>query len=447
MKKFRLSDSGARGWFIGDFPEAIIRTKDFECCWQPNKAGTKDRPHYHKIVTEVQLVTRGKIVINGEEFGPGDIYVSEPGESYYAEYLEDTEVVALKFPSIPDDKHYIPETLLPFDNVDNIFLFEAESHDLSTEQSTKLFIEKIYKQCSDSNKPIVIFIPGYPLEPNITQINLINQLADSVTNSILLVTGALGNWHDKIDTKLNFKISNHRYFEFESNTIWKKQWKQLPKLNAKKTKKFLFASTKDYPTRRFLLANIINNDFLAQGYVGYSCEVITNYMDELGDKNDVVNSYAATIDHHFPLPKLDDGLYWADMPEEARTDSYLNIVTDTFYHLNKNVFFLSEKIFNAMAYGQMFLYIGPAGTLDYLKNQGYQTFGDFIDESYDNIQDPYQRLVAANKSLLSFLSKSIEEIEEIYKECLPRLLYNQQKFLDYDYKSLILNDLYNNANK
>ena len=107
MRKFKLSESGARGWFIGDFPEAVVRTRDFEVCWQGNTAGTKDRPHIHKIITEVQLITSGRMRINGVEFGPGDIYVSEPGEEYHAEYLEDTEVVAIKFPSIPDDKYLI----------------------------------------------------------------------------------------------------------------------------------------------------------------------------------------------------------------------------------------------------------------------------------------------------------------------------------------------------
>ena len=109
MKKHKLSESGARGWFIGDFPEAVIRTKDFECCWQSSQAGTRDRPHYHKIITEVQLITRGRILINGEVLGPGDIYVLEPGEHYYAEYLEDTDVVAVKFPSVPSDKYYLDE--------------------------------------------------------------------------------------------------------------------------------------------------------------------------------------------------------------------------------------------------------------------------------------------------------------------------------------------------
>jgi hypothetical protein len=107
MKKYRLSEAGARGWFIGDFPEAVVRTKEFEVCWQGNKAGAVDRPHMHKVITEVQLITAGRMVINGEEFGPGDIYVSDPGEAYHAQYLEDTKVVAIKFPSVPDDKYYI----------------------------------------------------------------------------------------------------------------------------------------------------------------------------------------------------------------------------------------------------------------------------------------------------------------------------------------------------
>ena len=37
MKKHKLSESGARGWFIGDFPQAVVRTKDFEANYQVNK--------------------------------------------------------------------------------------------------------------------------------------------------------------------------------------------------------------------------------------------------------------------------------------------------------------------------------------------------------------------------------------------------------------------------
>ena len=107
MKKLRLSDSGARGWFIGDFPEAVVRTKDFEVCYQTNSQDYPTDDHYHKVITEIQLVIRGCLVVNGEEFHAGEICVLEPGEEYRSYYLEPTDVVAVKFPSVPDDKYLL----------------------------------------------------------------------------------------------------------------------------------------------------------------------------------------------------------------------------------------------------------------------------------------------------------------------------------------------------
>jgi hypothetical protein len=107
MKKLKLSDSGARGWFIGSFPEAIHQTPDFEVCFQTNSAGTSDRAHYHRIVTEMQLITRGCMILNDQEFRAGDICVVEPGETAQAHYIEDTDTVAVKWPSIPNDKYYV----------------------------------------------------------------------------------------------------------------------------------------------------------------------------------------------------------------------------------------------------------------------------------------------------------------------------------------------------
>jgi quercetin dioxygenase-like cupin family protein len=107
LKKLKLSDSGARGWFIGDFPEAVIRTQDFEVCYQVNAAGTPCPRHYHNTVTELQLITRGCMILNGEEYRAGDICIVEPGEVTEGMYTEDTDTVAVKFPSLPQDKYYV----------------------------------------------------------------------------------------------------------------------------------------------------------------------------------------------------------------------------------------------------------------------------------------------------------------------------------------------------
>ena len=106
MKRFRLSESGDRGWFIGNFEKAVVRTDQFEVNWQTNPRGHGTN-HYHKVITEVQLVTRGRMLVNGQVFEPGDICVLEPGDISQIDYLEEVDTVAIKFPSAPDDKYLL----------------------------------------------------------------------------------------------------------------------------------------------------------------------------------------------------------------------------------------------------------------------------------------------------------------------------------------------------
>lgn len=106
MKKFKLSDCGDRGWFIGDFARAAFQTKDFEVCYQDNPRGKPDS-HIHKEITEITLIISGKALVNGEILGAGDIHIIYPGEPSQIEYLEQTEVVTIKTPSIPTDKFYL----------------------------------------------------------------------------------------------------------------------------------------------------------------------------------------------------------------------------------------------------------------------------------------------------------------------------------------------------
>lgn len=107
MKRFRLSDAGARGWFIGDFANAVLRTDLFEVCFQTNLAGTGYPRHYHREITEIQLITRGCMILNGEEYRAGDIVVIEPGDENEAVYVEETDTVAVKTPSRPQDKYLV----------------------------------------------------------------------------------------------------------------------------------------------------------------------------------------------------------------------------------------------------------------------------------------------------------------------------------------------------
>ena len=106
MKKFKLSESCVRGWFIGDFDRAVFRTDQFEVNWQTNPRKQADS-HYHKEITEIQLITRGRMLVNGEIYQAGDIFVFEPGDLCQVEYLEETDTVAVKVPARPSDKYLL----------------------------------------------------------------------------------------------------------------------------------------------------------------------------------------------------------------------------------------------------------------------------------------------------------------------------------------------------
>ena len=79
MRKLNISDTGARGWFVGDFPEAALNTKSCEVCYRENVTGDFDT-HYHTVCTEVILVVKGRVLMNDMIMTAGDIVVLEPGE-------------------------------------------------------------------------------------------------------------------------------------------------------------------------------------------------------------------------------------------------------------------------------------------------------------------------------------------------------------------------------
>lgn len=107
MRRYKLSESGERGWFVGAFDRAVWQTADFEVGYMFNPRGDVSPRHYHKEVKEISLIASGLVLANGEEFGPGDIFEIAPGEELLCEYLEDTITVCVKSPSRPQDKYYV----------------------------------------------------------------------------------------------------------------------------------------------------------------------------------------------------------------------------------------------------------------------------------------------------------------------------------------------------
>lgn len=105
MKIAKLEDM-IKGWFVGNFEPTLLRTNDVEVAVKSYKKGDYEEKHYHKIATELTVITRGRVKMNGIEYKEGDIIVMEPGEATDFECLEDgSQNVVVKIPGANNDKY------------------------------------------------------------------------------------------------------------------------------------------------------------------------------------------------------------------------------------------------------------------------------------------------------------------------------------------------------
>jgi len=73
-----------------------------------------------------------------------------------------------------------------------------------------------------------------------------------------------------------------------------------------------------------------------------------------------------------------------DLWDQAN-NSLIHVVTETVYRGNKN--HLTEKTFKPIVMQQPFIIQSCRGSLEYLRRYGFKTFGEFWDESYDELPD------------------------------------------------------------
>jgi quercetin dioxygenase-like cupin family protein len=106
MKLHKLKDM-FKGWLVGNFEPSLYKTDDVEIAVKNYKAGDKEEKHYHKIATEITIISDGKVRMNGTIYGTGDIITIEPGEATDFEVLEDTITTVVKLPCVKDDKFIV----------------------------------------------------------------------------------------------------------------------------------------------------------------------------------------------------------------------------------------------------------------------------------------------------------------------------------------------------
>lgn len=105
-----------------------------------------------------------------------------------------------------------------------------------------------------------------------------------------------------------------------------------------------------------------------------------------------------------------------------------SLVTETF-DFNYNLF-PTEKIYKPLMLGHPFVVFGNPGLLDYLRKQGYQTFSEMFDESYDSIDCNLTRLqkiidICKSTPIKNWSEETVEKVN--YNRSLFYKQHNSQK--------------------
>lgn len=107
MKVLDINDFKA-GWFIGNFEPTILKTSDFEIALKIHKRDEKIQSHRHNHTVEYNLLTDGKMEVNGSQIEEGNIFIFEKSEICNVKILSEiAKVVCIKVPSNPKDKEIV----------------------------------------------------------------------------------------------------------------------------------------------------------------------------------------------------------------------------------------------------------------------------------------------------------------------------------------------------
>jgi hypothetical protein len=228
---------------------------------------------------------------------------------------------------------------------------------------------------------------------------------------------------------------------FDQHVAWTRPYITLNRLHVN-----------DRSYRLNLVARLAEQNLINCGYVSLHLDHTEygTWRQELANPNTRLSSTACElIGRHLDQPLILDrdnttGSLSAEFGRqefELWKSGLWHIVTETVFYHDK--LHLTEKIFKPIVAQRPFMLASAPGNLAYLKSYGFQTFDRWIDESYDNIQDPDQRLQAIVNQTQCLCAMSDSDLREMHREMQPVLEHNFNHLWS-GFRHQIVNELVNN---
>ena len=146
--------------------------------------------------------------------------------------------------------------------------------------------------------------------------------------------------------------------------------------------------------------------------------------------------------HKLYPPNLSNASASADYHSEDYASSAIEVVMETLFDDSRH--HLTEKILRPIACGRPFLLVSTQGSLQYLKQYGFETFDGLIDETYDSVSDPRQRLEVIVQELERISCMAPDEKKSLWTELYAISQRNQKLFFSDEWQNSIVKEFKDN---
>jgi hypothetical protein len=139
---------------------------------------------------------------------------------------------------------------------------------------------------------------------------------------------------------------------------------------------------------------------------------------------------------------LSDASSSADYNNKDYAVSAIEVVMETLFDDSRH--HLTEKILRPIACGRPFILVATQGSLEYLKQYGFETFDGLINETYDSISDPRQRLEAIVQELERISGMNLDEKKSLWTQLYAISERNQKLFFSDEWQDSIIKEFKDN---
>lgn len=130
-----------------------------------------------------------------------------------------------------------------------------------------------------------------------------------------------------------------------------------------------------------------------------------------------------------------EGGTWYPIGDQYYADTYVSIYTESI-SIGDSVNFISEKTFDPLMKGNYILPFGYCGMIKFMQEHYDIKIPDWIDYSYDTIQDDRKRLESYLKTVASVLNNTLDFFKDRYVKDQEIIQHNINLFFDRSYDNL-----------